>query len=434
MSAAWMSAADLGGAAAVYVPLTAAVIARLVHGPRPRQFAACLLSLLWTVPALLTVQIINAWAGWWIFPEYGIGLHGMPIECLFGWAVLWGLLPQLVFPRLGIPWVGAVMTVADLVFMPLCGSVVRLGPYWLVGESVAAIVVLAPALCVARWTYENTHLRARAAIQIATSGMLFLFLVPEIVFALRGGRGWATLSEESSWLRQIGIQMVLLLAVPGVSAVTEFAERGGGTPIPYDPPQRLVTSGIYRYCANPMQMSCAMVMLLWAAMLQSGWLAVGALMSAIYSAGVARWDESQDLDQRFGEAWRSYRAAVHDWRVRWRPYHAGENAHLYIAASCGPCSEVRRWIEARRPIDLQIVDADTLSPGSIRRMRYDPADGSAAVDGVRAMGRALEHLNFGWAFAGAVLRLPGVWQCVQLLMDASGFGPRELISTVCERP
>ena len=147
---------------------------------------------------------------------------------------------------------------------------------------------------------------------------------------------------------------------------------------------------------------------------------------------MARWDESQDLAERFGDEWRDYRRVVRDWRVRWRPYHAGPEARIYIAASCGPCSEVRRWIEARRPVGLLIKDAETLPSGSIRRMRYDPGDGSDAVDGVRAMGRALEHLNFGWAFAGAILRMPGIWQSVQLLMDASGLGPREVISTICE--
>jgi hypothetical protein len=40
------------------------------------------------------------------------------------------------------------------------------------------------------------------------------------------------------------------------------------------------------------------------------------------------------------------------------------------------------------------------------------------------MARALEHLNLGWAIAGIALRLPLVWQFVQMLMDASGFGPR----------
>ena len=75
---------------------------------------------------------------------------------------------------------------------------------------------------------------------------------------------------------------------------------------------------------------------------------------------------------------------------------------------------------------MKIVDAETLPKGSIRRMRYDPGDGTAAVDGVRAFGRVLEHLHLGWAVAGAALRLPLVWQGVQLLMDASGLGPREL--------
>lgn len=432
MSIAWIIDADLAGAAQVYLPLTAATIARVAGGPRPRQFAACLLSLLWTVPTLLILQIVNAWAGWWSYPIVGIGIHGMPLESLVGWAVLWGLVPQLVFPRLGIGWVAAIMIDADLVAMPLCGGVVQLGRHWLVGEAVAVVVVLAPALLIARWTYDNTHLRWRSAIQVATSGMIFLFLLPETAFTLKSGRGWAPLLEEASWRRQIGIQLLLLLALPGVSAVIEFAERGRGTPIPYDPPQRLVTSGMYRYCANPMQISCALAMLLWAGMLESGWLVVAAFMSAIYSAGVARWDESQDLAHRFGEAWRCYRAAVHNWRVRSRPYCAGPDARLYIAADCGPCRDVRRWIEARSPLGLQIVDAETLPAGSIRRMRYDPRDGSASVDGVRAMGRALEHLNFGWAFAGALLRMPLMWQSVQLLMDSSGLGPRDVVSTVCE--
>ena len=273
-------------------------------------------------------------------------------------------------------------------------------------------------------------MRARTAIQIATSGLLFLYLVPEIVFALKPGAGWSPLLQEAGWRRQIGVQILLLIAVPGVSTAMEFAERGHGTPIPYDPPQRLVTSGMYRYCANPMQMSCALVMFLWAGMLQNVWLILAAVTSAVYSAGIAQWDEGEDLAHRFGNAWRDYRAAVHNWRVRWRPYHNGPSARIYIASSCGPCSELRLWLEPRRPVGLHFIDAEELPSGSIRRLSYDPGDGSSTVEGVRAMGRVLEHLNFGWAVAGASLRLPGIWQGVQLLMDASGLGPRTLIPPV----
>lgn len=409
---------------AIYVPMMAALLAGALRKRQPRLFAACLISVLWVLPSLLAVQRLNEWAGWWSFTGEGVRFRGMPLELYLGWVLLWGLVPQLAFPRLAIGWCGALMIVVDLIAMPMCKAVVELGPQWILGEAVAVVVVLAPALCIARWTMEDTHLRIRAALQVATSGMLFLFLVPEVAFALRPGRGWEPLLQLAGWHRQLAIQIIFLLAVPGVAAVMEFAERGLGTPIPYDPPKRLVTSGIYRYCANPMQLSCGLVMLAWAGLLRNGWLVLAAATSIVYSAGIAEWDERQDLARRFEAEWKHYRAAVRNWRPRWRPYHTGPTARLYIAGSCGPCSELRSWLEARKPLGLQFIAAEMLPAGSIRRMRYDPNDGSAAVDGVRALGRALEHLHLGWALSGAALRLPLVWQSVQLLMDASGLGPR----------
>jgi protein-S-isoprenylcysteine O-methyltransferase Ste14 len=419
-----MPLTDWQGAAAVYLPLTVAMILGLLNRNRARQFAGCLLSLLWVAPALLAVQAINLRTGWWSFTGDSVRFRGMPIECFAGWALLWGIVPQLVLPRLGVRGLAALIVAADVIAMPLCRPLVLLGPHWLVGEAFAAFVVLAPALLIAEWTMSGTHLKVRAAFQAMTAALLFLYFVPEVAFALRPGDGWAAFFMLPSWLRQIVIQVVLLSAIPGLSAVMEFATNGDGTPIPYDPPRRLVASGIYRYCANPMQLSCAAVMLVWAGLLQNGWLALAAIVSAIYSAGIAEWNEREDLVRRFGNEWRQYRAAVHNWRLRWKPYHSGPKAHIYIAASCGPCSEMRAWLEARCPVGLKIIDAEELPTGTIRRMRYNAGDGGSRVEGVRAMGRVMEHLNFGWAFAGFVLRLPGIWQVVQLLMDASGLGPR----------
>jgi len=413
-------------AAALYLPLTAAAIAFVLGKRRPRQPAAVLLSVLWSATALLALQRLNQYFGWWSFPEPGVSLAGIPAELYLGWIVLWGVFPVPVFNRFPVLWSAAVMGLLDLFAMPLCKPAVVLGPHWLAGEAVAVAFVLLPALCIARWTEADAHLKARATMQTATAGMLFLFLLPELAFALRPGAGWSPLLAMHASVRQMAIQFLLMLALPGVAAVMEFAERGGGTPIPYDPPKRLVVSGIYRYVANPMQLSCALVMLLWAGMLRNLWLALAAVMSVVYSAGIAEWDERDDLNRRFGAEWQTYRMRVHNWLPRWRPYHAGAAARLYIAASCGPCSELRAWLEARRPLGLQIVDAETLPAGSIRRMRYEPADECAPADGVRALGRALEHLNLGWALAGAALRLPLLWHGVQVVMDASGLGPRDL--------
>ncbi len=415
----------LTGVAILYIPMIVALVLWLQRRRRPRQFAACLVSVLCVMTSLLVLQYVNKRVGWWLF--FGGGaFFGMPLEVYLGWAVLWGLVPQLAFPRLPIPWCAAVMIAVDIVAMPMCNAMITLRQDWLVGEALAVMIALVPALCISRWTLEDTHLQIRAALHVAMAGMLFLFLLPEIVFALRPGRGWSPLLQMPSWSRQLGLQAVLLLAVPGISAVMEFAERGGGTPIPYDPPKRLVRSGIYRYIANPMQLSCGIVMLVWAMMLDNGWLVLAAVMSTIYSAGIAEWDEGQDMERRFGAEWKDYRARVRNWIPRWRPYDGGPVARLYIAGSCGPCSELRNWLEAREPLGLEMVAAETLPARSIQRIRYDPGDGSRPVEGIRALGRAMEHLHLGWALAGTTLRLPGVWHAIQLLMDASGFGPRQV--------
>jgi hypothetical protein len=175
-----------------------------------------------------------------------------------------------------------------------------------------------------------------------------------------------------------------------------------------------------------MQLSCAVVMILWAAMLANGWLLIPAAISIVYSAGLAEWDERDDLARRFGEDWHAYRRSVANWRLRWNPYVAGPPATLYVARTCGLCSEIRTWFESRKLTGLQLVDAETLAAGTIRRIRYVPADGSGEVEGVRAVGQALEHLHLGWALVGATLRLPIIGWLVQMVMDASGLGPRTI--------
>ena len=411
---------------AMYLPLMAALLACLLRRNVRRRGVACLLSLVWAMVSLLALQRVNQWAGWWSFDRGGVVFCGMPLELYVGWVLLWGVVPQLLFVRTRIVRVAVVMVLVDLVAMPLCRPMVMLGSGWLAGEAVGVAMVLLPSLCLARWTAVDSHLRLRAAMQVVLAGALVLLFLPETIFDLRPGRGWAQLMETTGWVRQLWAELLLLLALPGVAGVMEFAERGEGTPIPYDPPKRLVRSGIYRYVANPMQLSCFLVMVLWATWLRSGWMAAAAGMSMVYSAGLAEWDEAEDLKHRFGEEWVSYRSHVRNWWPRWRPYYAGSASRLYMAETCGPCSELRSWLEAQRPMGLEIVDAESLAAGSIERMRSVPRDGSGSVEGVRALGYALEHMSLSWALAGILLRMPIIWQSVQLVMDASGLGPRVL--------
>jgi len=264
---------------------------------------------------------------------------------------------------------------------------------------------------------------------------LLLFLLPELVFAVKAREGWQHALAAPSWLRNLELQVAVLLGLPALSAAQEFVRRGRGSPIPFDPPQRLVASGLYRYISSPMQVSGMLVIMAWGLLLGNAWLIAAGPIIFIYGAGIARWHESADMERRFGQAWLAYSRHVPAWRPRWKPWHDPTTPmpRLYIANGCGPCSEVRRWFEHRRPVALELRAAEDHPDTDLSRMTYDPGDGTPAEQGVAAFARGLEHLNFAWAVVGAVFRLPGVNQFVQLLLDSSGFGPQVIERRQCPR-
>ena len=410
----------------LYLPIIAAFLVAFLRGKRKRIFPAALMGLVWTLPSLLAVQLLNLHFGWWTFNAFGGLLRGMPVDLYLGWAVLWGILPILSFDETGIAWVSAAFFGIDLLLMPACSPVVVLSHRWLIGELVALGLVLVPAQLFARWTINDTQVNARAVFHVLAAGGVFLFLIPEVLFAVRPGYRWDALLFEPAWLRNLELHGIALLGVVGVSAVQEFAQRGDGTPIPYDPPKRLVVSGLYRYISNPMQFSCVLVMTAWGTVLRNPCLAAVGIMSFLYSLGLAGWDEGEDMRVRFGKPWDEYRNNVKPWKPRLTPWHAPGHplARLYVAETCGPCSEVRRWFESHGAIWLQVVAAEDHPARDLKRITYDPMDGTDGDEGVGAFARALEHINLGWAFAGVCLRLPGIKHLVQMLLDASGLGPR----------
>jgi hypothetical protein len=244
----------------LYIPVLVALPLALLRRRAEKLFPAVLLGFVWSLPSLLMVQLLNQNFGWWRFHAQGGLLCGMPLDLYLGWAVLWGVLPILAFRRTNIWFVTSVFVGLDVVLMPACRPVLELDNTWLLGEFVALGFVLLPAQFISRWTLNDSRLKGRAALQVLGAAGIFLFLIPEIVFALRPGRGWNAFLIEPAWLRNLELQAVALVAAFGVSAVQEFALRGRGTPIPYDPPRRLVVSGLYRYVANPMQISCVLTL------------------------------------------------------------------------------------------------------------------------------------------------------------------------------
>jgi protein-S-isoprenylcysteine O-methyltransferase Ste14 len=252
--------------------------------------------------------------------------------------------------------------------------------------------------------------------------------LPSAIVIEGSGSAWGNPMGRPAWELSLLAQALAVPALLGMTAVQEFVTRGGGTPIPFDPPRRLVTTGVYAYVGNPMQLSAVALLVLLGLVLRNPWVSAAGVMAHVYSAGLAGWDEDADLGQRFEEDWMNYRRCVRRWLPRLRPWHRPDHppATLFVGAHCEMCRDVARWFERRGARQLSIVPAEMHPSGALRRITYEPADGGRAASGVEAVARALEHIHLGWALVGFVLRLPVVCEVAQLLADASGAEPRSL--------
>jgi protein-S-isoprenylcysteine O-methyltransferase Ste14 len=412
--------------ASLYVVAMLTVVAWALRRPSRRQVNGAVLAFFWNVPAVLLLHLMAASFEWWQFDADGGLFLGMPIDLHLGWAWLWGALTAIAFPMLPLIGVTAIVLVFDLIGMPMLWPVLQLEPAWIAGEVTGLLVCVVPGQLLARWTARDTHLYGRVLLQMLTFAGLMLFAMPAAVIEGSGGRSRFPL-DGPIWQLSVLVQVLVLPAILGLSAVLEFATRGGGTPVPFDPPCRFVTSGPYAYVRNPMQVSAAVLFVLMGVALQNWWLAAAGVMAHIYSSGLAGWDEEQDLRSRFGERWLAYRTNVRSWVPRWRPWHRPEELEdrLFVAGSCEMCSEVGAWFAARHSRGLAVVAAETHPSQALDRITYESGDYRAS--GVEAIARGLEHVHLGWAFVGFTLRLPVVCALAQLLVDACG-GEARVIS------
>jgi protein-S-isoprenylcysteine O-methyltransferase Ste14 len=396
------------------VPL-AALVAALWRGPRTsRARGAVLLAGIAAFVGLGALHEVARRVGWWHYLDVAGAWRGFPVDLWIGWAIIWGALPAALARH--VPVVVAVLGAAwvDVVAMPWLHPLVVLGEGWLVGEVVGLGVVMVPAVLLGHWCARRQRLVARATLQVVVFGGLVFWLLPTTVFTYGDG-SWAHLLELPRAAQVMLGQVALLLALPGVAAVSELVTRGGGTPYPWDGPNRLVTSGPYAYVANPMQLSGTLLILLLAAVTRSILLAGAALAAVAFVATVADPHEREQLRARVGAAaFDRYRGAVRSWLPTWRP-HVERAATLYVAEGCSLCGQLAEVVARTGARGLDIGDAWT-HPSRPRRALYASGDGATAT-GVAAVARTLEHRNLGAAMLGWFVRLPLLAPTLQLVTD-----------------
>lgn len=140
-----------------------------------------------------------------------------------------------------------------------------------------------------------------------------LGVVPPVVVQAVGG-----LAFDPGPFRWLAIPFWLAGIAAALWCAADFVRKGGGTPVPLDPPKKLVSSGLYHYTRNPMYVGVLVV--------QTGTLVwYGSLAQAVYWAFLfigfnlfIRANEEPHLRRTFGAAYEDYCRSVPRWLPRLR--------------------------------------------------------------------------------------------------------------------
>jgi len=145
--------------------------------------------------------------------------------------------------------------------------------------------------------------------------------VPTLLLWLFAGTGMGADPATTAGVRLwAGFALALAGLALAIWTVRLFSGPGEGTPAPWDPPRRLVVLGPYRHVRNPMITS--VLLMLAAESLVAGSWPVAAWGAAFFTANVIYFPlvEEKQLEKRFGDDYRRYKAHVPRWVPRWKPW------------------------------------------------------------------------------------------------------------------
>jgi len=414
-----MNRTDLIEICVLYLPIVLAIFCRYYFRSAVSICGSLLLSFLWSFVAVFVVNQVAFYFDWWDYAERTASYKGLPLSVWFGWSIAWGI----VIPLLPIRGSTLLLLalVVDLLTMPLLEPLLVLKAGWIWGELFALVVVIIPTVLIYKWTLLRRSIIKRVTIQ----AIIFLFLVayflPDLLMSYFSGSSFS-LSEVSPLIRGIQLNLLFFWLVIGISAVREFIQQGSGTPIPYDPPRKMVQSGVYAYISNPMQLSTVGAIVAYAWLLGFWELLYVGTMVIVYSIGIALPSENKDLTDRFGNRWLSYRQKLKPFLPIWNPYLNSSNppARIYFAKRCTTCNYLSLWLQSKRPKKLEFQDAEDYAGGTLNRLTY--IQNNVRYEGVCAFARGLFHINLAWAIIGCFIQFPGISHMLQIIADADMFG------------
>ena len=301
-------------------------------------------------------------AGLWRYAVHDGLLIGVPLDLHLAWALLWGLLfvhwaPRQLASALRYAAVWWVATLTyDGILAPHAQALVRrsAGLSWLMGDALMIACLLLVALLVQRAVRQSGEALSRGSLSIGelqrlrlgaalraglylvAFGAISFGLLPYLILTLSGQGVWPPPLPAVLRFSLVGAGALCLLWP--LWAVLEFV-RAGGTPLPFDPPLALVTSGPYAFVRNPMQLGAIAAVLAMAALYRSVWLLAYAVDLVLVSQLFFLPQEEAELRRRFGAVYVRYCLAVRCWLPRLWPYHEPDEPPLVVGydQSCPAC-------------------------------------------------------------------------------------------------
>jgi protein-S-isoprenylcysteine O-methyltransferase Ste14 len=152
---------------------------------------------------------------------------------------------------------------------------------------------------------------------------MVLLVIPGFIL-WRGGFDtlglWRSVPSSKVILPTIGIICVILGLVLMIATIRLFVTVGKGTLAPWEPPQKLVVRGIYRYVRNPMISGVLLVLLGEALLTASLTLFYVLLAAVVINAIYIPLSEEPGLVKRFGDEYLTYKRNVPRWIPRLTPW------------------------------------------------------------------------------------------------------------------
>ena len=154
----------------------------------------------------------------------------------------------------------------------------------------------------------------RAITYMFIVGGSWLVLLPTCILYWENANEWPT-ARSAAW-----VITGLILFIGGVAlamwAGCYLIGFGRGTPLPLDPPRRLVTIGPYRCVRNPQAIAMVLMVLGELFIVKSSWLWMMLPLTILYLEALVGPIEAKQLAKDFGLEYRSYAARVRKWLPR----------------------------------------------------------------------------------------------------------------------